>query len=232
MDRGREEHLRKMITGTCMLAAPVCLLVADSLFPSTSTNADEMIADATGSTGAVAVATGLTFVAMVLSVGAVLGLAHMLHERRPGMALVGGATAITGAMVIGALTTLLGVVLYEAAQPGRDVGAMRSLVDDIMTGPGVIFGVATLFMTIGIVVLAAGLAKAHVVAPWSAACLAIAAVLLAFGNTAMIKPVILAGEAFLLAGLGSIGFVILGETDEEWEHVPEFHGFARSAATG
>jgi hypothetical protein len=40
------------------------------------------------------------------------------------------------------------------------------------------------------------------------------------------------GAAVLFVGLGSIGRMILTETDEEWEHTPEFHGFRPAATTG
>src|SRR5207248_1742631 len=38
------------------------------------------------------------------------------------------------------------------------------------------------------------------------------------------------GSAIFLVGLGSIGAMIMRETDAEWEHTPEYHGFR--AATG
>jgi hypothetical protein len=31
--------------------------------------------------------------------------------------------------------------------------------------------------------------------------------------------------AFLVVGLGSIGRMVLSETDEAWEHTPEYEGF-------
>lgn len=229
MDHAREEHLRKTITGACMLLAPVSFLISDSLFPATSNDAGEMLADVAGATGRVAAGTVFGMIGAVLMVGAVLGLAHMLHERRPGTALFGGAFAIAGAMAIFAILGVYGIVLFEAAQPGRDLVAMESLVDALITGPAMILGGATLFATVGSIVLAVGLARSRVVATWSAVCVALASVLLAVGNAAVTKPVILLGEAIMLAGLGSIGVVVLSETDEEWEHVPEFHGFARAA---
>jgi hypothetical protein len=74
-------------------------------------------------------------------------------------------------------------------------------------------------------VLATGLYKSRVVAPWSAVALGVAAVVLAVANPLGAKPIILAAEVVLLAGLGSIGWMIMTETTEEWEHTPEFHGY-------
>ena len=34
-----------------------------------------------------------------------------------------------------------------------------------------------------------------------------------------------AGAAVSLIGFGSVGMMVLAETDEEWEHTPEIEGF-------
>ena len=33
------------------------------------------------------------------------------------------------------------------------------------------------------------------------------------------------GAAFLVVGLGSIGRMVLSESDTDWEHTPEYKGF-------
>ena len=38
-------------------------------------------------------------------------------------------------------------------------------------------------------------------------------------------PFVIVAAAVLLVGLGSTGLLVLRESDAEWEHTPEFHGF-------
>ena len=42
----------------------------------------------------------------------------------------------------------------------------------------------------------------------------------------------LGAAAFLLVGLGAVGWMVLAETDDQWEHTPEVHGFRPAAGTG
>src|SRR4051794_7949842 len=201
MDHQRAEHLRKMLTAVCMVLAPVCFLVSDALWPVTHTKSAELLADVTGNTGRTAWALGFGLVGAVFMLGAVLGVAHMLHERRPGTAMVGGALALVGVMAIAAIISLQGMLVYEAAQPGRDVTAMTRLLDDVITGPMAVLGIATELITIGTIVLAVGLARSRVVAMWQAICLGIAALGMGIFNPLAAKPLILISEVLLLVGL-------------------------------
>jgi hypothetical protein len=226
VDRQRAEVNRKSLTAACMIAAPVLFLASDSIWPVTSSESEDMLADATGATGRVYAGTLLALAALVLMVGAVIGLAHLLRERRPGLAVVGGALGLTGIVAIAAAFGALGIVLAEAT--GDEVTSGGRLVDDVMNRalPAFILG---MLLNVGLVVLAIGLYKSRVVATWSAVALGVAAVVLAVANPLGAKPVILAAEVVLLAGLGSIGWMIMTETDEEWEHTPEFHGYGAPA---
>lgn len=226
MDRQRAEANRKSLTAACMIAAPVLFLASDAIWPVTSSEPEDMLADAIGATGRVYAGTLLALAALVLMVGAVIGLAHLLRERRPGLALVGGALSLTGIVAIAAAFGALGIVLAEAA--GGDATSGAQLVEDVMNRafPAFILG---MLVNVGLIVLATGLYTSRVVAPWSAVALGVGALVLAVANPLGAKPVILAAEVVLLAGLGSIGWMIVTETDEEWEHTPEFHGYGAAA---
>ena len=228
MDQTRAEHVRKTLTAVSMLLAPLCLVVADLLWPVTHTDAGDILADAGGSTGSVYTSMVICFIGLVFFMGAILGLAHMLHERRPRMEMTGAALASIGLLAIAAVVGAMGMLLFEAAQPGRNAAAMADLIDDFM-GSAVFLFACTWFLSIGMIVMAWGLFRTHVVASWSAICIAVAAVGAAVGNPLALKPVVVLADLVLLAGLGSIGWTVLAETDEEWEHTPQFHGFTRPA---
>jgi len=105
---------------------------------------------------------------------------------------------------------------------------MRDLIHDVM-GSGMGVFAFTWLLSIGMIVLAYGVFRTKVAASWSAICIAVAAVGAAIGNPLAVKPLIVVADVVLLVGLGSIGWTVLAETDEEWEHTPQFHGFARPA---
>jgi len=224
MDRQRAEANRKTLTAACMIAAPVLFLASDSIWPVTSSEPEDMLADATGARGRVYAGLLLALAALVLMVGAVIGLAHLLRERRPGLAMVGGALGLVGIVTVAAAFGAMGIVLAEA--PGVSGGAQ--LVEAVMNRaiPAFILG---MLLNVGLIVLAVGLYRTRVVAAWSALAIGVAAVVLAVANPLGAKPVILAAEVVLLAGLGSIGWMIVTETDEEWEHTPVFHGYGAPA---
>lgn len=228
MDHTRAEHLRKTLTAASMVVAPACFVVSDLLWPVTHTKAADILADASGSTGAIYTSMIFAVVGMVFLVGAVFGLAHMLHERRPGMAMAGAGMAIIGILAVVGVVGLGGELLFEAAQPKRDSAAMVSLIHDVYRSAAPLF-ILTLLLSVGMVVLAVGMLRARVVASWSAICVGVAAIALGVGQPLALKPLIVIADVVLLAGLGSIGWTVLAETDDEWEHTPVFHGFARPA---
>ena len=226
MDHSQAERLRKTVCGVCMVAAPLALFGSDLLWPVTHTKPADVLRDATGATGRVYASTLLCITGMCLLAGAVVGVAHLLHERRPGMAFIGGAIAMVGIVSVSALVGWQGLFLSEAVKSGRDRAALTSLLDD-MNDRMLPIGIASLLIGIGLVVLAVGLFRAHVAPTWAAICVGVAGVAIDIGQPATLKPVIFASEVLLFAGLGAVGLAVLGETDEEWAHTPEFSGFRR-----
>ena len=77
----------------------------------------------------------------------------------------------------------------------------------------------------GVVILAFGLYRAKAVQSTWALCMAAGAVLLAVGGASESEIVAIVGAVVTLVGFGSAGLMVLAETDEAWEHQPEFEGF-------
>jgi hypothetical protein len=77
----------------------------------------------------------------------------------------------------------------------------------------------------GLVILAFGLYRAHALQWTWALCIAAGAVLLGVGAAGESELFAIVGAVIALVGVGSTGLIVLGETDEEWEHTPEHHGF-------
>ncbi len=77
----------------------------------------------------------------------------------------------------------------------------------------------------GMLILAIGLYRAHAVQGWMAACVALAAVTLGFGAGMESEFLAFAGAAVMFLGLGSVGRMVMSESDEVWDTTPEIEGF-------
>ena len=87
------ERLRKGATGVCLVVAPLGLLVGLLLHPQESMDPAKQLGIIASDPDRWAMAHYIIAASAVVLAGAVLGLAHLLHERRPGQAIVGGACA-------------------------------------------------------------------------------------------------------------------------------------------
>jgi hypothetical protein len=79
----RSERLRKALCGSCLIAAPTLLLVGGLLHPTETTDPVRQYEIISSSADRWELSHWFITVSMLLMVGAVLGLAHLLHEQRP-----------------------------------------------------------------------------------------------------------------------------------------------------
>ena len=218
-------HFRKMVAGFCMVCAPLLLLVAMVVHPETGTEASSTIAAAADNPDAWYIAHLLALVSLVLAVPAVLGLMHMLREREVAMGHLGGGMATLGILAIVGIVAMEGFVAWQAGVGDRS--EMVALFDRVYDTAGIVipFYVMSFGFALGLLCLALGLYRARAVQSWMVLFLAISAILLAIGFATAGELVTIIGSAFLFVGLGSIGRMVLSESDEAWEHTPEYEGF-------
>jgi hypothetical protein len=125
------------------------------------------------------------------------------------------------------------MVLWQMAEPGRDVVQMGRLADDFVGTTGIVVPmfIPTVGIALGFIALAYGLFRARAVYWMSALLMAAGAVVIDLGlGPVASNALAIAGAAALTVGLGSIGWTVLTETEEAWEHTPEFHGFGGARA--
>lgn len=233
MERTRSEHLRQMLTGACLIAAPAVFIVSEAMHPDDSTNGADEVRTISSGLDRWYTAHVLEVIGFALLIGAVIGLAHLLHERRPGSAVVGGALAIVGIVGLTAGVGAEGIGGYYLVKYGSRADAVRAF-DAIYDGARLVpFFVVSLLISVGLVVMAVQLWRTRVVPGWSAAAIVVGSVLLVAGGPTAVQGVILAGMVALFVGLAPIGYMLLTESDAEWAHTPEFEGFGhRTAAMG
>jgi hypothetical protein len=225
-------HSRKVVAGLCMMAAPALGLVATIVSPSLKSDEAAQLAVVAGDPDRWYVSNLLGLVAIVLAVPAVLGLMHMLRERQVAAGHVGGAFALFGLMMLMA-GTAIAMVVWQMAAGGADQAQMAALLDRVNTTTGTFipFFLGQFAFAVGMLALGWGLWQAHAVHWFMAFCMGGGAIALTAGFASASITWAIIGAAALFVGLGSVGRMVLAETDAEWEHTPEFRGF-RPAAMG
>ena len=219
-------RFRKLVAGFCMVASPLLFLLAMVIHPATGTEEASLVSAAAESPDAWYLAHLLALLAIVLAVPAVLGLMHMLREREVAFGHVGGALAMIGLLALTGLVTIEGFVPWQMAAAG-DQGEMVALMERLFGTAGVTLPLyfASFAFTLGAICLAVGLYRARAVQSWMAVCVTVGALASAVAGAAAIEWLAIVGAAILFVGFGSIGRMVLGESDEDWEHTPEHRGF-------
>lgn len=217
----RSERLCKAIFGSCLIAAPALLLVGGLLQRRETSDPARQYKIISSSADRWQV-NWIIATSMLVMVGAVLGLAHLMHEQRPAEGIFGGAVALTGvlsAFVVAAET----VLVAELGRSSEAVPSAAELHDPVLElGPTrwTVLLVAVLLLPLGLVVMGSGLYRAHVVPAWAAAALGAGGLLFAVALPTGSEVMFAIGLATMAVGMFSIGWEVLGETDEEWEHPP------------
>jgi hypothetical protein len=219
-------HFRKLVAGACMIVAPLLLLIAAVIHPESKTDEGSQLAVIAEDLDAWFAAHLIALIAIALAVPAVLGLMHMLREREVAFGHVGGSLALLGLLAYVGIVAIEGFVGWQMGAAG-DRGEMTALLERLYDTAGVVipFFVMSLAFAVGMLFLAAGLYRARFVQSWMVLFLAIGAVCLAIAGPVAANWLFIVGAAFLFVGFGSIGRMVLTESDEDWEHTPEYEGF-------
>lgn len=220
-------HFRKTVAGFCMALAPVLLLVGMVVHPERKTDEAAQLAVMADNLDQWFIAHLLVLISLVLAVPAVLGLMHMLREREVAYGHFGGALALTGILAVTGIVAIDGFVGWQMAVAEANRAEMVALLQRLYDTAGIVipFFIMSFAFGLGMVILAYGLYRARVVQSWMAAFVAIAAILLSVAGPTASDALSVVGAAFLLVGLGAIGRLVLTESDEDWEHTPEYEGF-------
>jgi hypothetical protein len=205
-------HFRKTLAGACMIGAPLLMLVVAVIHPELKEDeAAQLVA----------------LPAIALFVVAALGLMHMLREREVAFGHVGGGLAVLGLLAfVGVIAVEL--VAWQMVKGGADQAEMVALLERLNEEPGVViplYIVGLVGVVAGFVVLAMGLYRARAVQSWMAACIVVGMLLFLAQNLFYEGWLGIVGAAFVLVGLGSIGRMVMSESDADWEHTPEYKGF-------
>jgi len=211
------ERLLKTICGSCLVLAPALLLVGGLIHPEETTDARrqfEIIAD---NLGRWELAHWFISAAMLLMMGAVVGLAHVLREHRPAEGIVGGAATMAGVMALFAVATFEAVTVPRIGQSG-DAQLFESIFTSgdfrLLLGP-------VLLLPLGLVIMSYGMYRSRVAPTWVAGCVAVGGLLFAVSLPTGSPVTFAVGLGLLFVGLARVGWSVLTETDEQWHHPPQ-----------
>lgn len=226
----KEHHLRKQIGGAALILAPLVGLIGAIVSPALDSDEQDWIGNLSAATDRAWTGSILGVASLALGVFAVLALAHMLRERAPEYGDIGGAMALIG-MVLATIYFGMVAMANEMARSALAEGTAAQLVNDALTSPiGVASLIGALLFPGGLLVLAVGLYRAQAAPVMTAIGLGLFAVAMPVGYLAFSTPVLVAGFAILFAALAPLGWAVLRETDEAWEHTPKFRGFGAQTA--
>jgi hypothetical protein len=227
-------HFRKMVAGVCMIGAPLLLVIGMIVHPESKSDVGDQLAVIAGNMDEWYAAHLIIAVSLVFFVPAVLGLMHMLREREVAYGHLGGGLALVGLLATTGIVAMEGFVGWQAgAASGTDAAAMTALFERVTETTGVVlpFFVMSYALAVGMLFLAAGLYRGRAVQSWTAAMLGIGPVVLSIGLSMADDVVAIIGAGILLVGFFQVGRMVMTESDEDWEHTPEYSGFRPLAGT-
>ncbi|MBS1869409.1 MAG: hypothetical protein JSS99_07065 [Actinobacteria bacterium] len=225
------QRTRRWIAGVGMLLAPLLLLISAVVQPSLKSGELNQLVVISGNLDSWYTSQVFALAALVLAVPAVLGLMHMLRERQWITGTVGGALALLG-VVVSAGTVALSLVQWEMMRFGVPIPVAAAVIHDLKNTAGIEipFIILPFAFALGMAVLAVGLAASRAANPIVATLIGLGAIGIPVAYAISSVTLLIVAAAVLLVGLGTTGLFVLRETDEQWEHTPEFHGFRPAGA--
>ncbi|HEX6583671.1 MAG TPA: hypothetical protein VF056_08690 [Thermoleophilaceae bacterium] len=208
-----------------MVVAPILLLVATVIHPASDMDEATQVATIADNLDAWYAAHLIALLAIALMVPALLGLMHMLRERQVTLGHVGGGLAMLGLLAFVGIVAME-LVMWQLVGDG-DIAAAVTLLQGLNESAGILipFALVSFGFAIGMALLAVGLYRARAVQSWMAVCVGAGSILFGLGIATAMNWLTIVAAAFLVVGLVSIGRMVLSETDEAWEHTPEYEGF-------
>jgi hypothetical protein len=215
-------RFRRLGAGLCMIAAPLALLVGALLHPTGYGSANEHMAAIAEDPGRNYASHTVILAGLVLFLGAVLGLVHLLAERAPAAANVGGVLAVVGLFGATAIIAVDGVAFSQMGRPEANAEEMAALLDRTMESAGAraIAVVGAVSFLLGMLVLAYGLWRTRAVPLWIALGVAAAAIVFFLGQVTDNPVAFAIAFALYLVTLGAVGWTILSGSDDDWAREP------------
>jgi hypothetical protein len=214
------ERLLKGICGSCLILAPGLLLVGGLIHPEETTDAARQFEIIAANVDRWELSHWIISASMVLMVGAVVGLAHLLHQVRAAEAIIGGAVTLVGVLLLFSIASWEAAIVPEIA--GSNSAEAGSIFERIVGSGGYWVVLApTLLLPLGLIVMSYGLFRGRVAPAWAAANVGVGALLFGISLPTGSPWLFAIGLVLVFVGLGRVGLTVLSESDEQWKHPPQ-----------
>jgi Domain of unknown function (DUF4386) len=208
----------RTLTGLCLIAGPILLLIAQLVSPDVSDNNKvKELADVAAHKGSYLVGGLIFMVAGLVLLGAAIGLIHLFRGRRVTLGQVAGSLLALGSAASVAFYAFTTVEYEMVNISGLDRTQMARLLDKGQESAAALplFLVFVVGIVIGLILLGIAAWRRHVVPVWAGIALIVGGVLAFAGGDS--KVINIVDFAVLVVGLGSIGLAVLSMSDEEWD---------------
>jgi len=203
------QQLPRTAAAVSLITAPLLGLAAACAWPPLRTGDRAQIAAISAQPGRWYIFSLFILLSTIMLVPAVLALMRLLGLSRPIWALTAGSLAQLGILIgIGDAATEL--MVWQMGAPGASLGQMAALATRYNAAPGaaLIFMIGGLATLCGMLLLSAGLWRAHAVPAWTAIAIPIATTANIVGLSANSVPITIASFALLLAAFGRIAVIV------------------------
>jgi hypothetical protein len=216
----------RWLAGAGMVLAPLLLLASAIVQPSLKSGELNQLVVISGNLDDWYASQALALAALAVAVPAILGLMHMLRERQWTAGTIGGGLALLG-VVFSAGTVALSLVQWEMMRFGVPIPVTAAVIHDLKstTGMQIPFLILPFAFALGMAVLAVGLGASRAANPAMAALIGLGAIGIPIAYAISSVTLLIIAAAVLLVGPGATGLFVLRESDADWEHSPEVHGF-------
>lgn len=227
-------HFRRLVAGSCLIIAPVVLLVGALIHPQGKEAAAAHLGVVAENPDRYYWAHAILLVGLALFLPVVLALMHLLRERGTTFGHVGGGLAMFGLFGATAVVAVDGIAVSQMGQPQANIEEMAALLDRIKESPGLrgVAVVAGVGLMLGVVLLAYGLWRTRAVQSWMAGGIAAGAIAFFVGVVTDNRIIFAIAFAIYLIALGPLGWRVLHESDDEWSHGDVVRGVGSPANEG
>lgn len=224
-------HFRRLVAGSCLIVAPVVLLVGALIHPQGKEGAAAHLAVVAENPARYYWAHAILLVGLALFLPVILALMHLLRERGTRFGHLGGGLAMFGLFAATAVVAVDGIAVSQMAQPEASIEEMAALLDRIKESLGFrgIAVVAAVPLMLGMVLLAYGLGRTRAVQSWMAGGIVAGAIAFFVGVVTDNRIIFAMAFAIYLIALGPLGWRVLHESDDEWSHGDVVRGAESSA---
>ena len=207
-------------TAAALVIAPALLLLDNIIHPKEleRDNEVEQLREIAAHADRWQLAHAIGFVAIIVFVAAVLGLAFLVRRRRPRLGLAGGALGLVGLVSFAAVISLdgftWGILGEVSGRPGVDAATTaRALHEVLQSGWSLVYYLPTLTFIAGLVALAIGAASQGAVPRWASGLLALGGLMAALETAIISNAYFIIASAVLLAG-GAVVAAAIGRMSD------------------